>query len=273
MTLIFRPSTELLLKNLQHELPQSLLLSGPKGIGLFSTAHHMSRTPSLVVFPKNAKGDVDREGGSISVEAIRDLYHQTRTRASKARIVIIMNAERMSRSAQAAFLKLLEEPNSTTHFILASHSPDSLLPTIRSRTQWFSVQPLTVEQSKTLIKRLGITDATKQAQLLFLANGLPAELTKLATDEGYFAQFAGLIQDARTFITADTYQKLRLIQKYRNNREEALRFIDSIMNILRYTLQSNPQHKLIEQLERLLEARERIAANQSIPLQLANAVL
>lgn len=274
MRLLFHPSTDLLLKGLQRDLPQSLLLSGKKGIGLLTVANTLVKNiPPILLQPKNAKGDVDDVTGTIGVEAIRELYSQTRTKSRTKRIIILDNAERMSRGAQAAFLKLLEEPNIATYFILTSHLPDALLPTIHSRVQRFSVQLITTEQSKQLITTLDIHDAAKQTQLLFLANGLPAELTRLATDEAYFSQHAAVISDARTFITSDAYQKIRILQKYRSSRDDTLRLVDSAITILRFTLNSKPQHKLIEQLDQLLEARERIAANQNTALQLARAVL
>ncbi|HEU5121511.1 MAG TPA: AAA family ATPase [Candidatus Saccharimonadales bacterium] len=274
MKLLFHPTTQLLLDTLRLKLPQAILLNGPKGSGLFSAAHYLAQErPLLILQPKNARGETDEKTGTITIESIRDLYEQTRTKSRTKRIVIIDGAERMSHGAQSAFLKLLEEPNNTTHFILTSHLPDTLLPTIRSRTQALQILPLTTEQSKMLIQQFDIRNDTKETQLLFLANGLPAELTRLTHDEAYFKQQATIVTDAREFITSDTYHKLLLIQKYRTNREEALNFIDSIMTILRFTLNSKPQHKLIDQLDKLLIARERIAANGSIPLQFAQAVL
>ncbi len=179
----------------------------------------------------------------------------------------------MSRGAQNAFLKLLEEPNQSTRFILTSHSPSSLLPTVRSRVQEFHIQPIASAQSKEYIKALGVSEPTKQAQLLFLASGLPAELARLVGSTEYFQQQAEIITDARSLMTNDDYQKMRIIQKYRGSREDALRLIDSSIEVLRFSLSAKPQQKIVQQLDRLLQARDDIAANQSVALQLARAVL
>ena len=48
---------------------------------------------------------------------------------------IVDPADDMNVSAANALLKNLEEPPSRTVFILISHSPGGLLPTIRSRCQ------------------------------------------------------------------------------------------------------------------------------------------
>jgi DNA polymerase-3 subunit delta' len=272
MKLALHPATQLLIDSLQKESPQSLLLSGTSGVGLYTIATELAATSKThVVQPQTAKGEVGL--GIIGVEAIRNLYEHTRTKTTNARTVIIDNADKMSLSAQGAFLKLLEEPNESTRFILTSHAPNSLLPTIRSRVQEFHARVLTDEQSKEFIKALGVNDATKQAQLQFLAAGLPAELTRLVQDDDYFQARAAVIADARNLIAASIYQKLRIIQSYRTNREEAIRLIDSSMAILRFSLTNKPQPNLVQQLAILLSARERILANQNIALQLARAVL
>ena len=270
--LTLHPAAELRLQLLNKTLPQALLLSGPAGVGLLTIATDIAKQPSNVLRPKNIKGETD-PNGTISIEAIRELYHHTRTKTTHRRIIIIDDAERMSHGAQNAFLKLLEEPNSSTFFILTTHSPETLLPTVRSRTQHLAIQPTSTDQARQFIISLGISDTTKQSQLLFLADGLPAELHRLITNDDYFEQNARIITDARTLITASIYQKLRLIQSYKQDRNACLKLLDSTIAILRYTLQNKPQANLITQIEQLLDARERIAANQNIALQLTVAML
>lgn len=51
------------------------------------------------------------------------------------KIVIIENAERLNQEAQSCLLKTLEEPRGRTLIILLSVKPESLMPTILSRTQ------------------------------------------------------------------------------------------------------------------------------------------
>lgn len=270
---VLHPSAQLLLKPLEHELPQSLLVYGEYGVGLKTIAKELAGDRLQdIIQPQNSKGEYD-ENGSISVETIRQLYEKTRAKNNNVTVFVIDNADRMTHGAQNAFLKLLEEPNQTTHFILTAHQPTNLLPTIRSRVQRVHIQPISATQSKEYIASLGIKDATIQTQLLFLASGRPAEITRLAGDKDYFAKRASIIGDARTLITAQTYQKLKLIQQYKGEKEGALQLLDSALAILRFSLVSSPQTKVVSQLNKFLLAREQIAANQSVTLQLARAVL
>lgn len=274
MDIQLHPVTKRQIEATVSDLPQSLLLTGKQGVGLRTIATFIAgKELATILEPKNAKGEVDPKVGTISIEVIRDLYSQTRTKQHARRIIIIDNAERMSRGAQAAFLKLLEEPNVSTHFILTSHQPSILLATIRSRLQQTSVQPLTSAQTQKFITAQRVTDEKKKTQLQFIAPGLPAELLRLLADDTYFDAQAKIILDARTFLQADTYQKLRIIHAYRSDREAALLLIEGAMTILNHTLQAKPQQGLVQQLGQLLEAKERISANQSIALNLAQIVL
>ena len=267
---VIHPTSKQTLDSLRSNPPQSLLLSGSRGIGLLTVAQWFAgQKLAGLVRPQDAKDNTDNENGTISVEMIRRLYEQTRARYATRQVIIIDDADRMSRGAQNAFLKLLEEPGSQIYFVLTSHAPQSLLPTIRSRTQYVACQPLATGDSSNFIDSLGVSTPTKKAQLQFIAEGLPAELQRLVEDETYFAARSEIISDARDFLQADTYKKLTLVQKYRSDRTKAIQLIDSCMQILRHSMSARPQSAVIVQLKRLLETRERIAANHNIPLQLA----
>jgi DNA polymerase III delta prime subunit len=267
---VIHPTPKRVFDSLKSDPPQSLLISGTRGVGLLSIAQWFAdQKLAGLVRPQDAKEKTDNENGTISVEMIRRLYEQARAKYVSRQVIIIDDADRMSRGAQNAFLKLLEEPGSQIYFVLTSHSPQDLLPTIRSRTQHVIVQPLDKAASSQFIDSLGDVAAVKKAQLQFIAEGLPAELTRLVNDETYFAARSEIMGDARDLLQADTYKKLLVVQKYRSDRTKAIRLIDSCLQILRRSISARPQPAVVVQLKRLLETRERISANHNIPLQLA----
>ena len=71
----------------------------------------------------------------ISVDQIRTLtdFVTITSHRGGAKVILIVPAEAMHPSAANAVLKMLEEPPGDTCFVLASHQPERLLPTIRSR--------------------------------------------------------------------------------------------------------------------------------------------
>jgi DNA polymerase-3 subunit delta' len=272
--LAVHPTAQTRLDTLTANLPQAVLLSGARGVGLYTIARSIASKQLLAeVRPQNIKEQIDSEHGTISVKQIRELYAQTGTKQNSRQVVIIDDADKMSRGAQSAFLKLLEEPNSHIHFILTTHTPQDLLKTIRSRLQETVIAPITAEQTNTLLSDLNVTDAAKTAQIRYIAAGLPAELTRLARDAEYFAARAAVMADARTLLQGTVYAKLLIAQKYHNQREEALQLIDSALLMARRSLSDKPQHGLVVQLEKLLQTRLTIASNGNIRLQLALFVL
>ena len=271
MTLLLHPFVQKTIDRIANDLPQSLLLCGPSGVGLHSIARSIAgRELASEVLSEETK---NAKGGTISVESVRELYSQTRSKQTKRQIIIIDDADRMSLGAQNAFLKLLEEPNSHTYFILTSHYPETLLPTIRSRVQAIEIKHLLPKQTDAFFEILGVNDQGKRTQLRYLAEGLPAEIMRLIQDNDYFAQRAVVIGDARTFLQATPYEKLLLIQKYRSNRDAAISLLESALQMLRRSATTSPELAPIAQLDRLLSAKEQLLANGNVQLQLARAVL
>ena len=72
---------------------------------------------------------------SITVDQVRGLSRLFSTTASMSpwRVVIIDSIDDLERGGANALLKNLEEPPPTSVFLLVSHAPERLLPTIRSR--------------------------------------------------------------------------------------------------------------------------------------------
>ncbi len=274
MTPVLHAASQLMLETTLKAAPQALLLSGRLGVGLSTVAHHYAlatKQQVLTILPEKDE-KIDLEKGVITVERIRELYSTTRTIAPNGRIIIIDYAERMGIPAQNAFLKLLEEPPEGTLFILLSHMPELLLPTIRSRTQEVLLRPLSSEQSQQLLDSLKVTNATKRTQLLFIAEGLPAELTRLVTDDEYFTNRAAIVKDAREFITGTPYKRLLLAKQYKESRSQALTLLEDAMKQLRQTIADGQKDglKALAVLERL---HKRITEQGNVRLQLSSAVL
>ena len=96
----------------------------------------------LTYLPKDEKEEKKRDEGkpyevkrNIGVAQIRTMQQRLTTRPTigSRRVVVIDPADDMERNASNALLKSLEEPPKGTFFLLVTHRPARLLPTIRSR--------------------------------------------------------------------------------------------------------------------------------------------
>ena len=269
--LMINALTEKMLASTIKKMPQSLLLTGENGVGLGAVAKYIAEkrnvTPLIILPEKDEKIDLDK--GVISVDIIRRLYNEASTKTPTDRMIIIDYAERMTAQAQNAFLKLLEEPGQNIYFILVSHSSAKLLPTILSRTERLEIRPITVKQSDELLDLLDVKDAKKRSQLLFMASGLPAELTRLATDIAYFDRMSVIVRDSRDLLRGSLYQKLLLAQKYKDDRASAQLLLTNASKILKKSLSDNPTPDNLAVIDRILLAGQRIDANGNIRLCIA----
>jgi DNA polymerase-3 subunit delta' len=154
----------------------AILIEGPEGIGkatlAFRFANHVLSHPDPATAPDHiadpdlnssvsrqiASGashnllhlarPVDEKTGktktAITVDEVRRAGHffsQT-SGTGNWRIVIIDPADDLNRNAANAILKILEEPPRRALFLVLSHAPGKLLPTIRSRCQSLRLSPL-----------------------------------------------------------------------------------------------------------------------------------
>ena len=91
--------------------------------------------------PDKSDQDLARSIPIAQVRALQPLFATTPS-LSPRRVVIIDAIDDLERAAANALLKNLEEPPAGTIFLLVSHAPGRLLPTIRSRCRVLRFEPL-----------------------------------------------------------------------------------------------------------------------------------
>ena len=79
--------------------------------------------------------------------------------------------------------------------------------------------------------------------------------------------------DAKTMISGTTYEKLQVLQKYKDNRANAAMLVDDMNHQLKIVTLKTPSSQIVATIDRNLDARERIIAGGNIRLQLAKTVL
>jgi DNA polymerase-3 subunit delta' len=115
----------------------------------------------------------ENKQGSISKEEAGSLLKLVSLKAfeAKFKIVIIWLPELMHPAAANAVLKLLEEPPPATIFLLVSHEPERLLPTILSRVQPVVVRPFSEDDIAAYVATHYHVPEVKARQVAQLAEG------------------------------------------------------------------------------------------------------
>jgi len=193
----------------------AILIEGPPGVGkatlAFRFANHVLTHPDPAGAPDRLEDPdpaspvsrqiasgashnllhlarpVDEKTGkmksAITVDEVRRagrFFSQT-SGTGNWRIVIIDPADDMNRNAANAILKILEEPPKRALFLLISHAPGKLLPTIRSRCLPLKLAPLDDNALGAALAHLCI-EANRD--LLAAANGSVGEALKLVNYGG-----------------------------------------------------------------------------------------
>jgi DNA polymerase-3 subunit delta' len=106
-----------------------------------------------------------RPSAEIKIDAVRELGLRLLRRPyeGRASVAVIVDAHRMNEKAQNALLKVLEEPAPTTVLILLAPGVRAVLPTIGSRCLRLAFSPLDETALRTILGRLGVTDADARA--------------------------------------------------------------------------------------------------------------
>jgi len=262
--LVFHTSTKHLIDAYVNKPAQSLLLSGPVGMGTQTTAQYLAE--GLQARYDDIHLVTPDEKGTISIDQIRPLYALSRTIYDSPRVIIINDADAMSHAAQNALLKLLEEPTAQTHFILTSHQPQLLLDTIRSRMQSIELRPISLEASRKILASKNIATDTEK-QMLFMAQGLPAELNRLGSDPEYFTAKATIATSARTLLQAKAYERLLAIKDIKT-REQALETVTMLGRLLEFTVLRQKRTDLADKLDLIETVTGRLRTNGNVKVQL-----
>jgi DNA polymerase III subunit delta' len=180
------------LQELLKRPPSGLLFKGTKGIGKLDLAVNFAQSllcqqpdvsgfacgqcPSCHWFEQgshpdyrllqpealNTDGEQSETGKKpskqISVEQIRALadFFGMSSHQGGRRVIVIHPAETMNANAANALLKSLEEPTPGLLFILVSHKPQQLLPTILSRCMSFALSAPEVASATRWLKEQGV---------------------------------------------------------------------------------------------------------------------
>ena len=176
------------------------ILAGTRGLGKGGFARAAARAlvaeagvpqpdgahPDIVVLdhlPANGEEEKKRDEGkpfqtkrNITIDQVRRMQHRLTTRPTlgSRRAIIIDPADDMEKGAVNALLKSLEEPPAGTFFLLVTHRPGRLLPTVRSRCRVLRFAPVDAGEMDTILRREAPeADLETRAAAIAAAEGSP----------------------------------------------------------------------------------------------------
>lgn len=158
------------------KIPKSLLLHGPYGDGKTSVARILARTLA-------AEGDIIETNAAEQrgIDDVRALADSTRFQGfGGSKVYILDELHELTKQAQSALLKVIEEPAQGIYFILCTTNPSALQPMIRSRCHKMEFRNFTQETCFQLTSYLTENQIDRQtSDLIFLnAEGHGRDIVK-----------------------------------------------------------------------------------------------
>jgi len=137
--------------------------------------------------------EIGQKQGSINVEESDEIIKKLSLRPYEAeyKMIIIWMAEKMNVQAANKLLKILEEPEGKTLFILITENLDELLTTIISRTQLVTVPPVNDDEITSYLISKYALDNIKAQEIATISNGNVSAAFQLQahSEEGQFSNF------------------------------------------------------------------------------------
>lgn len=185
-------------------LGHSYLFFGPPGIGKFLFAKTLAYVLEYGAFETESEPLIDAvfiapdDKEIIGVEAVRGIKHflSERPFRSVRRLVVLRDAEALTREAQSAMLKIVEEPNESALIVFIAREPQALFAPLRSRLTKIYFQPFSKGLLKSVLAKF-YEVPTREAEIIaaksFGRLGRALELaagkkTKFANLEGELAE-------------------------------------------------------------------------------------
>lgn len=223
-------------KTIGIELARSLLcptnnrsLGGCGGCESCRAAGALVHPDLIFLSPENllAEGDNQREIGIKNIRELRRKISQS-SWGNGRRAAIIDGAQSLSREAQSALLKTLEEPAGAVTFLLITSYPGALLPTIHSRSISLGFSFVGDEDMQAMLE--GAAES-ERAGLLRLAAGRPGVLKRLI-DEKNFGELVRADEiKFRKLLFADLSEKFSFSEQ---EAREAGRLEEFMMFLMRW---------------------------------------
>lgn len=248
--LLLHPHTERKLNDAINRRVHALLIVAPEGSGKRCMLQALA-AEILGTVPDKLQNEarffgIYPETTSVSIEQIRAIQHfltlKTTGRGDIRRVIAIESADTMSREAQNALLKTLEEPPTDTMIIMGVSQAEAILPTIYSRVQTISVTPPTKHQAVEYFKTSDTTQ--EQIERLYdISGGAMGLLTSLVREDTS-TTLVNSIDLAKKLLAMSQFERLTYVDELSKQKEETTLLLLAFKRIFSAALLQTAQGSL-----------------------------
>lgn len=269
--LLLHPKTAKQIESFVQSPSHAVLITGPPGSGKMAAAQLLAarllglKIDKLGNYPHYTPVNKPDDKQEIPIEAIRGVIKSMNLKIPSdksgiKRVIIINDAESMSREAQNALLKTLEEPSPQSLIILTAGSASDILPTVASRAQKIQVMAVPNQAARNFFeskyKPADIDSAWR------LSQG-SAGLLNALLDESAEHPLKRAVNEAKDILRSRPYERLIYFDKLAADKAELANFLDGLGRVLAALHRAAVQKHSAPQAAKLLKSRKLVAQTMS----------
>lgn len=249
----------------KNAMVSAYLFLGPESVGKFAVAEYFAKKFAKGADLKIIRPEIEEKKGitkklDIKIEEIRKLLHwlALSTQENKYRVAIIDDADFMTKSAQNAILKKMEEPNKRTVLILISQDENKIISTIHSRCRKIKFGIVTDEELKE-----NLTDGEDKEEAIFWSFGRPGIALRLISNKDEMKFMLETSEELRALFSKSVAEKFSLAEKLSKNEALLIRKMNLWVMILRKKILDDSSVGLINK-QKILSLIEKIAEDTAL---------
>ncbi len=254
-----------------QSISHSYMFTGKNGIGKFLFAKEFAKeilncTTSLENNPDFSI--IEPDGNAIKINQIREFTKRVYEKPiiSDKKVFIVNNSNLMTKEAQNALLKTLEEPPQYIVIILISENKNLFLPTIKSRCTEIFFTKLKDEEVKKILEEKYKYETDKT--ILKIADGSIEKALKLLDENCDYGQIEKVFNNLENINLIEMLNSKETLFSSKENVYDILDYI----NLLVIDKIKNNQYKYINCTKIIENTKERLKRNNNYDMTIDNLI-
>jgi len=264
-------------------LSQAYMFTGPESVGKFLFALEFVSEineagagidPDLIILsPRTEEVKGVEKTKDIGIDEIRELQGRLATTPSRGKrmVAIINDADRLTKGAQNALLKILEEPPENSILFLIVSNIKRILPTVVSRCQVKKFPLMTDEEISEIID----PENRNRGEIIFWSFGRPGWAKKMIETESLLDENRDILKQLKDIISADLNSRFDLADSLAKDQASLSKKLGIWMAVLRQAvlgkdmlgISSERALKMIESIDRSKSALDNTNANARLIIE------
>lgn len=233
---------------------------------------YCNKCKSCIEFSTNNNPDfllIEPDGNSIKIEQIREMQRKIIEEPiiSTRKVYIIDDSDKMTKEAQNALLKTLEEPPKFVVIILIGSNENSFLTTIKSRCNIIRFNNISDEEIKRYLEeKYQITNL--EANMIKSFGGSIGKAEVLREKQDLYGAVYSIVNNLETLDLIDILKQADVIYKTQEERFEILDYINVIL-----FEKSKTNLNFLDGIDIVEDTKKRLKANSNYNMCIDNMLL